>query len=61
MQKCFQMLMDDLNADDAPTTTAKTTLHFTKGSDGTWQPSDQSEVENIVLGGSDFSSVESVS
>ena len=61
MQKCFQMLMDDLNADDAPTTTAKTTLHFTKGSDGTWQPSDQSEVESIVLGGSDLSSVESVS
>lgn len=61
MQKAFQMLMDDLNADDAPTTSSETTLHFTKGSDGTWQPSDQSEVESVVLGGSDLSSLESAS
>ncbi|MDD3486407.1 MAG: hypothetical protein PHI26_07230 [Atopobiaceae bacterium] len=57
MKVCLQKLMDRLNADDAPLKTSDATVTLTRGSDGTWNVSDQSALEGVLLGGSSISSI----
>jgi hypothetical protein len=57
MKACLQKLMDRLDADDAPLKTSDVTVALTRGSDGTWNVSDQSALEGVILGGSSISSI----
>ncbi|MCI1665052.1 MAG: DUF5105 domain-containing protein [Atopobiaceae bacterium] len=59
VKKGLQMLLDDLNADDAPTKTEDVTIDLTKGSDGSWSMSDQSQLTSALLAGNDIASVTS--
>lgn len=58
-KKMMAMLTDKLAADDAPMTTKSMSLDFEK-SDGTWQPSDASQLQSIVFAGADLSSLDNL-
>lgn len=56
MKKMMGSLVDALAADDAPTKSADVTIDMKKGSDGTWAPSDESQVSNAIFAGADLDS-----
>lgn len=58
MEKVFEMLYSKLDADDAPLTTADVQIDFKKDSDGSWVPSDESQLGSVLFAGVDPSTIE---